>query len=78
LELAEAEEEKVDNMRFVDLWEQIETLERRVEVQKFHIQQVKLEVDEGEFQVEEQVEEARHIPAGKMAEVKLPQEEVEK
>jgi hypothetical protein len=40
------EEEEVDNICFVDLWEQIETLERRVKVQSMHIQQVKLEAKE--------------------------------
>jgi hypothetical protein len=33
-----------------------------------HIQQVKLEADEGKFQAEEQLEEAGHIPARGMAE----------
>jgi len=49
LELAAAEEEKEDNMCFVDLYQEFEALERRVKVQSFHIQQVKLEVDEGGF-----------------------------
>jgi hypothetical protein len=40
LELAaEKEEEEADNMSFVDLCEQIEALERRVIVQRMHIQQ---------------------------------------
>jgi hypothetical protein len=66
LKLAEAEEEEADNMSFVDLWEQIETLERRVEVQSMHIQQMRLETDGGDFQAEEQLEEAGDIPAREM------------
>jgi hypothetical protein len=46
LELAEAEEEEADNMSFVDLCEQIESLERRVIVQGMHIQQMRLGTDE--------------------------------
>jgi hypothetical protein len=42
-----AEEEEADNICFADLWEQIEALEERVKVQSVHIQQVKLETDEG-------------------------------
>jgi hypothetical protein len=41
LELAAVEEE--DNMDFFDLCEELEALERRVMVQIFHIQQIKLE-----------------------------------
>jgi hypothetical protein len=44
----EAKEEKgAGNICFVDLWEQIESLEERVKVQSVHIQQVKLETGEG-------------------------------
>jgi hypothetical protein len=39
LELAAEKEEEADNMSFVDLCEQIEALERRVIVQRMHIQQ---------------------------------------
>jgi hypothetical protein len=42
----------------------IEALERRVKVQSLHIQQVKLEADEGGFQSEEKLEEAGDAPAG--------------
>jgi hypothetical protein len=45
-EFVVAEEEEADNISFVDLYEQIEDLERRVKVQGMHIQQVKLETDE--------------------------------
>jgi hypothetical protein len=47
-EFAAAEEEEADNICFVDLYEQIESLERRVKVQGMHIQQVKLEANEEE------------------------------
>jgi hypothetical protein len=50
-------------MSLVDLCKEIEALERRVIVQGMHIQQVKLEADEGKFQAEEKLEEAGHIPA---------------
>jgi hypothetical protein len=53
LKLAEAEEEEADSMIFVDLCEQIEALERRVIVQGLHIQQIKLEADEGKIAAEE-------------------------
>jgi hypothetical protein len=46
-EVAEVEEEGADSICFADLWEQIEALEERVKVQGVHIQQVKLEMDEG-------------------------------
>jgi hypothetical protein len=36
-----------------------------------HIQQIKLEIEEGEFHPEEQLEEAGSMPAGKMAEASL-------
>jgi hypothetical protein len=55
LELAVEKEEEADNMSFVDLCEQIETLERRVIVQRMHIQQVKLETDGGAYQPKEQL-----------------------
>jgi hypothetical protein len=39
------QEEEIDNMDLVDLCEQMEFLERSVEMQKHLIQQVKLEID---------------------------------
>jgi hypothetical protein len=42
-----AEEENTDSICLVDLWEQMEALEERVKVQGMHIQQVRLETDEG-------------------------------
>jgi hypothetical protein len=41
--LEPAAEEEADNMDFVDLYEELEALERRVMVQSQHIQQAKLE-----------------------------------
>jgi hypothetical protein len=46
-EVAEAEEEGADKICFADLWQQMEALEERVRVQGRHIQQVKLETEEG-------------------------------
>jgi len=48
LELTKEEEEY--NMDFVDLCEELESLERRVMVQSLHIQQAKLEADGGAYQ----------------------------
>jgi hypothetical protein len=53
--LEPAAEEETDNMDFVDLYEELEALERRVMVQILHIQQVKLEADGGAYQPEELV-----------------------
>ena len=46
-EVVEAEEEEAGSICFADLWDQIEALEERIKVQGMHIQQVKLEMDEG-------------------------------
>jgi hypothetical protein len=48
--LESAVEEEIDNMDFANLCEEFEALERRVNVQRRHIQQVRLEVDEREMQ----------------------------
>jgi hypothetical protein len=53
--LEPAAEEEADNMDFVDLYEELEALERRVMVQSLHIQQVKLEADGGAYQPEEAI-----------------------
>ena len=45
-----AVEEEIDNINFANLCEEFEALERRVNVQRRHIQQVRLEVDEREMQ----------------------------
>jgi len=56
--LESTSEEERSSMDFVGLYEELEALVRRVEVQVMHIQQVKLEVDEGPRQHEEKLEEA--------------------
>ena len=43
-------EEEADSMEFVDLYAELEALERRVMVQSLHIQQAKLEADGGAYQ----------------------------
>jgi hypothetical protein len=43
----EAKGEETDSICFANLWDQIEALEERVKVQGGHIQQMKLEIDEG-------------------------------
>jgi hypothetical protein len=57
-----AAEEEADNMDFVDLYEELEALERRVMVQILHIQQVKLETDGGAYQPEERLERIGDMP----------------
>jgi hypothetical protein len=42
-----SKKEGADSICFSDLWEHIEALEERVKVQSVHIQQVKLEAEEG-------------------------------
>jgi hypothetical protein len=42
-------EEEAYNMDFVDLYKELESLERRVIVQSQHIQQDKLETNEGAY-----------------------------
>jgi hypothetical protein len=54
LELTEEEEE--DNMDFVDLYAELESLERRVMAQRLHIQQAKLEIYRGAYQPEKRLE----------------------
>jgi hypothetical protein len=54
--LKPAVEEETYNMDFVDLYEELEALERRVMVQSFHIRQVKLEADREAYQPEEWLE----------------------
>jgi hypothetical protein len=43
------EEEEADNMDIANLYAELEAIERRVMVQKFHIQQVKLETYKGAY-----------------------------
>jgi hypothetical protein len=60
--LEPAAERETDNMDLVDLYAELESLERRVMVQILHIQQVKLEADGGAYQPEEQLEEVGDEP----------------
>jgi hypothetical protein len=75
LELAEEEEE--DNIDFVDLCEELESLEREGDGANFHIQRAKLEAGEEAYQPGEQLEEAGDMSAGELAAAKLSQEEAE-
>jgi hypothetical protein len=73
-----AAEEEADNMDFVDLYEELEALERRVIVKSHHIQQVKLETDGGADQPMEQLEEVGIEPTQEeLTEDNLSGEEVE-
>jgi hypothetical protein len=64
--LEPAAEEEADNMDFVDLYEELEALERRVMVQSLHIQQAKLEEGRGAYQPQEELEEVIIMPAQEM------------
>jgi hypothetical protein len=55
--LEPAAERETDNIDLVDLYAELEALERRVMVQILHIHQVKLETDGGAYQPEEKLEE---------------------
>jgi hypothetical protein len=47
-------EEEDDNIDFVELYEELESLERRIDIQSRHIQQIKLETGRGVYQPREQ------------------------
>jgi len=47
--VAGEKEEEADIIDFVELYQEFEALERRVKVHGIHIQQIRLEVNEGEF-----------------------------
>jgi hypothetical protein len=68
------EEEEADNMDFVDLYAEMEALERRVMVQSLHIQQVKLETDRGAYQPEKRLEGVGNMPAQEEVEQQLSDE----
>jgi hypothetical protein len=77
LDIAAKEEE--DNMDFTDLYEELEALERRVMVQIFHIQLVKLEIDGGVYHPEERLEKVGEIPTREeLTEDNLSEEEVKR
>jgi hypothetical protein len=75
--LKPAAEEEVDIMYFVDMYKELEALERRVMVQSLHIRQAKLEEGSGAYQPQEKLEEVGIQPAqGEMVEVKMSEEKV--
>ena len=74
--LESAVEEEADSIDFVDLCEELESLERRVVVQSMHIQQAKLEAYGGLHQHEEQLEEVGMRPAEGLVGVNLSGEVV--
>jgi hypothetical protein len=47
--MGERAEEEEENIDFVELYEELEDLERRVNMQSRHIQEVKLEIGGGAF-----------------------------
>jgi hypothetical protein len=55
--LEPATEEEADNIDFVELYEELESLERRVNMQSRHIQQTKWETGGGAYQPGEKLEE---------------------
>jgi hypothetical protein len=76
--LEPATEEEADNIDFVELYEELEALERRVNMQSKHIQQVKLETSGGAYQPGEQLEEVGFEPTQEeLTEANLSEEEAE-
>jgi hypothetical protein len=76
--LEPAAEEEADNIDFVELYEELEALERRVNMQSRHIQQVKLETGGGAYQPGEQLEEVGVEPTQEeLTEANLSEEKVE-
>jgi hypothetical protein len=77
--LKPAEEEEVDITYFVDMYKELEALERRVMVQSLHIRHAKLEEASGAYHPQEKLEEVGIQPAqGEMVEFKLSEEKVGK
>jgi hypothetical protein len=70
VELESTTEEEANNIDFVDLCEELEALEKRVNMQSQHIQQVKLETTGEDIQSREQLEGAGSAPS-ELIEVKL-------
>jgi hypothetical protein len=76
--LEPAAEEEADGMDFVEMYKELKALERRVMVQSQHIQQDRLEIDEGAYQSEEQLEEVGSVPGEELADDSLSEEIAEK
>jgi hypothetical protein len=55
--LEPAVEEEADNIDFVELCEELEALERRINMQSRNIQNIKLEIGRGAYQLGEKLEE---------------------
>jgi len=70
----EAEEETY-SMDCVDLYEELESIERRVMVWSFHIQQDRLETDGGAYQLGEKLEGVGYVPIEEMTEETYMSEE---
>jgi hypothetical protein len=76
--LEPAAEEEADNIDFVELYEELESLERRIDMQSRHIQQIKLETGRGVYQPGEKLEEVGVEPTQEeMTEANLSEEEAE-
>ena len=71
-------EEEEHNIDFVELYEELESQERRVNMQSRHLEQAKLEIGGGAYQPREQLEEVGVKPTQEeMTEVSLSEEEAE-
>jgi hypothetical protein len=71
-------EEEAESIDFVELYEELESLKRRVNMQSRHIQQIKLETGGGAYHPREQLEEVGvERTQEEMREVNLSEEEVE-
>jgi hypothetical protein len=76
--LEPATEEEADNMDFVDLYEELEALERRVILQSQHIQQIRFETSGGAYLPREKLEEVGVEPTQEeLTEANLSKEEAE-
>jgi hypothetical protein len=74
--LEPAVEEEMNIIDFVDMYEELEALERRVMVQRFHIGKVKLEEDGGAYQPQEHLEEVGLEPTqNELKEIKMSEKE---
>jgi hypothetical protein len=73
--LEPATEEEAYNIDFVELYEELESLERRINMKSRHIQQTKLETGGGTYQPREKLEEVGVEPTQEeMTEANLSEE----
>jgi hypothetical protein len=75
--LEPAAEERANSIDFVELYEELEALERRMIAQSQHIQQIRLETDGGAYQPREQLEEVGDVPAKELTETNMSEGETE-